>query len=238
MPYTLNREEPKILDALENVAKLNNFKYFTGEKFEAEGVFSRHTVIREFGSWKKAMEELKKYLSSKKIEFNAKPNNFLYSNDDIFCEIERIWKEVGHRPSKDEWISCSPRISYDVIIRRFGGWISACSKFIEFKSTNSQVPIGEDSKRLSKATGSKNEVVKIPKFRTKTRNIPSGIRLKVLNRDNFSCIFCGKSPATDFGTKLHLDHIVPFSKGGTNKIENLQTLCSECNLGKGDSEKY
>ena len=66
----------KILDALENVAKLNNFKYFTGEKFEAEGVFSRHTVIREFGSWKKAIEELKKYLSSKKIEFNAKPNNF------------------------------------------------------------------------------------------------------------------------------------------------------------------
>jgi len=60
------------------------------------------------------------------------------------------------------------------------------------------------------------------------------LRLKVLNRDNFKCVFCGKSPATDFGTKLHIDHIIPFSKGGTSTLDNLQTLCEDCNLGKSD----
>jgi len=69
-----------------------------------------------------------------------------------------------------------------------------------------------------------------------SRNISLSLRLKVLNRDNFRCVFCGKSPATDFGTKLHIDHSVPFSKGGKSTLENLQTLCEECNLGKSDSE--
>jgi 5-methylcytosine-specific restriction endonuclease McrA len=62
------------------------------------------------------------------------------------------------------------------------------------------------------------------------------VRVKALNRDNFRCAFCGKSPATNVGTKLHIDHIVPFSKGGTNAIDNLQTLCEECNLGKSNEE--
>ena len=69
-----------------------------------------------------------------------------------------------------------------------------------------------------------------------SRNVSLSLRLKVLNRDNFKCIFCGKSPATDFGTKLHIDHILPFSKGGKSTIENLQTLYEECNLGKSDSQ--
>ena len=34
--------------------------------------------------------------------------------------------------------------------------------------------------------------------------------------------------------KLHCDHILPKSKGGSNDLDNLVTSCSECNLGKGD----
>jgi 5-methylcytosine-specific restriction endonuclease McrA len=69
-----------------------------------------------------------------------------------------------------------------------------------------------------------------------SRNVSLRLRLKVLNRYNFKCVFCGKNPATNFGTKLHIDHIVPFSKGGKSTLENLQTLCEECNPGKSDSE--
>ena len=53
-------------------------------------------------------------------------------------------------------------------------------------------------------------------------------------RDNFKCRICGKSPATDPKITLHIDHIIPWSKGGETIFENLQTLCSECNLGKSD----
>jgi 5-methylcytosine-specific restriction endonuclease McrA len=31
-----------------------------------------------------------------------------------------------------------------------------------------------------------------------------------------------------------VDHIVPWSKGGETILENLRTLCSKCNLGKGN----
>lgn len=67
-----------------------------------------------------------------------------------------------------------------------------------------------------------------------SRNISDKLRYQVLKRDNFKCCACGASPAKDPAVELHVDHIVPWSKGGETRIDNLQTLCSKCNLGKGD----
>ena len=57
-------------------------------------------------------------------------------------------------------------------------------------------------------------------------------RFDILERDGFRCKVCGAT--ADDGVKLHVDHIKPVSKGGDNHPSNLQTLCEECNLGKGD----
>jgi hypothetical protein len=57
--------------------------------------------------------------------------------------------------------------------------------------------------------------------------IPSEIRLTVYDRDGHQCVLCG---ATD---RLSLDHIHPWSLGGPDTIENLQTLCRPCNSRKG-----
>ena len=38
--------------------------------------------------------------------------------------------------------------------------------------------------------------------------------------------------------ELHIDHIIPWSKGGETVLENLQTLCSDCNLGKSNILNY
>ena len=62
------------------------------------------------------------------------------------------------------------------------------------------------------------------------------LRYKVLQRDNYKCCLCGASPATNSSVVLHIDHIKPWSKGGETVIENLQNLCSKCNLGKNDLE--
>ena len=63
----------------------------------------------------------------------------------------------------------------------------------------------------------------------KARVIPKEIRREVLARDNHQCVRCGAKK------DLTLDHIFPFSKGGSNTPENLQVLCKACNFSKGNS---
>lgn len=57
-----------------------------------------------------------------------------------------------------------------------------------------------------------------------------GLRYEIMHRDGFKCQLCGRS-AKD-GAILHVDHIVPVSKGGKTEKNNLRILCDQCNLGK------
>jgi len=116
-------------------------------------------------------------------------------------------------------------------------------KFIEYKS-GGPVTAGDeesvDRKNKPSSTHGNEDIHNktTQKSIEKTRTIPLNIRVKILSRDSFRCVFCGKSPATDIGVKLHVDHIIPFSKGGTNSLDNLQTLCQDCNLGKSDKQVF
>lgn len=65
------------------------------------------------------------------------------------------------------------------------------------------------------------------------RSIPLALRYKVLKRDNSKCVACGRS-AKENGVILHIDHKLPFSLGGLTTLENLQTLCQECNISKSN----
>lgn len=60
------------------------------------------------------------------------------------------------------------------------------------------------------------------------------LRFEVFKRDNYKCRICGKSQSD--GVQLHCDHIIPIAKGGKTEINNLQTLCQDCNLGKGSQD--
>jgi len=153
----------------------------------------------------------------------------IYSDKKLFEEMERIWQKVGQRPSRTEWGIAAPSISYGTYRRRFGSWTNACLKFIENKMggdilADDFIILDQDIKQ-----GKKNEYKK-----EILRDVPLGLRLKILSRDNFRCVFCGKSPAADLGTKLHVDHKIPFSQGGKSTFDNLQTLCEQCNLGKSN----
>ena len=62
--------------------------------------------------------------------------------------------------------------------------------------------------------------------------LSDSLRYDVLKRDNFKCQICGSSMHD--GVKLHVDHIIPISKGGKTVLNNLRTLCDRCNMGKSN----
>jgi hypothetical protein len=226
----------RIVCELEAAAKKNNYSDFREDDFDKVASISSYTVYREFGSWQNALNFLAKHLKSKGIDFKPTSRRSSYSEKELFDEMERIWLKIGHQPSKDEWLGSDYKISYDTYFRHFGSWQNTCLKFIEAKSGN--VPIPDDSsenelvKEVNRANNGKKEFIRNS---SNVRTISLSLRLKVLSRDKFRCVFCGKSPATDIGTKLHIDHVIPFSKGGKSTIENLQTLCEDCNLGKSNN---
>lgn len=61
----------------------------------------------------------------------------------------------------------------------------------------------------------------------KRKKIKNSLRASVFERDNFVCCRCSSNE------NLSIDHIIPVIKGGTNEVQNLQTLCRSCNSKKG-----
>lgn len=58
------------------------------------------------------------------------------------------------------------------------------------------------------------------------------LRERIMRRDNYTCKICGKYMPDEVG--LHIDHIIPVSKGGKSIEQNLQVLCSKCNGHKSN----
>jgi len=63
------------------------------------------------------------------------------------------------------------------------------------------------------------------------------VRYEVLKRDGARCLLCGASRKD--GAVLNVDHIKPLKKFWSLRLdpENLQTLCSACNHGKGNLDE-
>jgi len=65
--------------------------------------------------------------------------------------------------------------------------------------------------------------------------VKTGIRWQVFERDDFKCVACGRS--AQYVAILHVDHIVPRSKDGKDEMDNYQTLCHLCNIGKSNKSQ-
>jgi hypothetical protein len=69
-----------------------------------------------------------------------------------------------------------------------------------------------------------------------SRNISARLRAEVLDRNGFTCQWCGLTPGeidpeTGRKVRLHIGHIVDKNIGGKEELSNLRTLCSTCNQG-------
>jgi 5-methylcytosine-specific restriction endonuclease McrA len=173
------------------------------------GKFSCKPFINRFGSWNKAIEAAGFVVT---VDRNI-------SDEMLFENLERVWITLGRQPSYGEMQKPLSQYAVKTYRNRFGGWIEACKAFIRFKKSDP-----EFAKILRKKT------VANP------RSINEKLRLRIFKRDNYACVICGKSPATHHGTILHIDHMIPVSKGGDNSAGNLRTLCDKCNLGRGNDQ--
>lgn len=64
------------------------------------------------------------------------------------------------------------------------------------------------------------------------RLLTKDLRKQIMERDHYTCQICGKYMPDGVG--LHIDHIIPVSKGGKTVPSNLQVLCSKCNGSKSN----
>jgi len=67
------------------------------------------------------------------------------------------------------------------------------------------------------------------KYRVKNLKVN---RARIYKRDGHKCVYCGSNK------NLTIDHVLPKSRGGTNRWTNLVTCCGSCNRKKGDKTPY
>ena len=218
--YTQHNYSPtdeEILDDLKRVVTTHNLSRLTIKEYEAYGRYNSSTVYRRFGTWNNALNKAQIPVAQQ-----------YWTDSQLFENLESAWQKKGNQPSRrdmnNQSFSCISSKAYE---RRFGKWSNALKEFIDFVN-------GDDIESNNMQTANSSSV-NIPCRHTTKRDISLRLRFKVLSRDGFKCCSCGASPAKDSSVELQVDHIVPWSKGGETVIENLQTLCSKCNLGKSDT---
>jgi len=147
--------------------------------------------------------------------------------EDLFRNLEEIWIKLGRQPKYAEVLKPLSKYHVGTYENRFGTWRKALEKFVTYIN-DEEDSSPEESIKVIKAE---------PNTRHKTkRNINWRLRFIIMKRDNFKCRNCGRSPATDPSIILHVDHRKAWANGGETVIENLETLCSICNIGKSDLE--
>jgi predicted restriction endonuclease len=205
--------DEQLLNDLRAVAKQITKNTVTQKTYEKLGEYEYSTQIRRFGSWNAA-------LKNAGLEITHEQEA---TEERLFENILYLWTKFGRQPVRSDLATQESSYSQSPYNRKFGSWTKALEAFVEYVNS-------VDS------TGIKPEVRKdeSPKGRKASRDPSLRLRYQVLKRDRFSCLTCGASPAKDEKVLLHIDHIKPWSKGGETVIENLQTLCSNCNYGKSD----
>ncbi|MCL2620430.1 MAG: HNH endonuclease [Defluviitaleaceae bacterium] len=214
--YTRSRTDEELLLDMKKVADANKGKlnvkiYRDYRKTVDSNIASCTTVHKQIG-WSKAIS----LIGVQKTKFQ---NNSKTTEIELLNEILQLWVELGRRPTTRD-IKERSNHHRGKFNDRFGSWGKALERFIEWANDENFVPPDSNILELNR--------------RQTSRDVNLRLKYMILIRDNCKCRVCGKSPAINLGVEPHVDHIVPWSKGGETVIENLQTLCRDCNLGKSD----
>ncbi len=212
------------------------------------GTYSIGAFQAHFGSWTAAV---------RKVDA-ASGKNRKYTTDQLFDELQRLWEELGRQPTfREMWKKGT--ISSNSYTRAFGGWNKAVVAFCDDRNAETELTgpdevAGPEAPSLTGMEAAPPSQGVSVGATPKARGIPSTplveagvklilkvtprmpskrLRFRVLMRDGFQCRICGRSKEKD-GVVLEVDHIDAYARDGETTIENLWTLCRDCNQGKSD----
>ncbi len=203
-----NVPDEELIKDLKHVASGHSKTTLTTREYNKLGQFNSGLFMERFGSWLIALERAG---LSKTFHRNI-------PDDDLFENLSRVWIETGRQPSFHNLKQSISKYSSATYVHRFKSWNQALMSF----ETWANEGVGQDHAKAGPSEAT----------RRAPRAISWRLRAKVLMRDAATCQMCGASPQS--GARLHVDHIVPWSKGGDTSLENLRILCAQCNIGKGD----
>ncbi len=205
-------------------AKLIGRNTITLAEYREIGKAHPSTIQRRFGSWTKALKLAGLQPSRSKIGI---------TDEELFENIKLLWTNLGRQPRYAEVKAPSSQFSAGTYENRFGSWTKALQEFVAW--INSDFP-DRPQQAIEAERGATDSNVKVGFAKRRTRReISDRQRFRILVRDGFRCKSCGASPLVQSGTELHVDHVLPWSKGGETTDDNLETKCKQCNLGKGNA---
>jgi hypothetical protein len=183
----------------------------TKAQLESAGRVSYSLIIKRFGSLRRALQLAK-----------LEPRRFMNATDDELLEVlvglwERVLQKDGRTPQRRDVAAYGLPVSGDTIVRRFGTWKKALMRAHE--SVNEASVKAQEPEPVPTAQPRQRATLSLRK------------RFFVMKRDSFSCARCS---ASGVGVRLEIHHILPFAKGGSDELSNLQTLCFDCNRGQRD----
>lgn len=211
--YHRNISDGELIEDLKKVAALLGKTSVTIEEYNEYGRYHATTLTRRFKSWFNCLERAGL----------QKSRSYIGITDlELFADIERVWIKLGKQPSYAQMRDLT-QFSIGTYEKRFGGWQNALKFFVHHINESEEANLAEESVNEQDASVHRT-----------SRTVNLRLRFLVMQRDKFKCCMCGASPAKDSSIILHVDHIIPWSRGGETVEGNLQTLCSKCNIGKSN----
>ena len=198
----------------------------TKDDFDRTSRVTTSAAIRgRFGSWNRAMEKAGIQLSNMGRR---------YTDEECFENLVAVWTHYGRTPQHDEMKLPPSVVGPKAYVIRWGTWRKALRGFVDWANADSESssPLTNTMLEGRIPAAAPQPSVQLVRKEEDCREVRPGLRFRVFSRDKFACVACGRTPKIH-NVVLHADHIVSVYDKGRTVLENLQTLCQDCNLGKG-----
>ena len=204
--FLLSYDRKTIAAELRRIASVTGKNSVSKRDLKIHGRVSESCVSEKFGSLRNA-----------NIKSGLQPGSrFKWSREQILKALMELWhktnRDFGRSPMRPDLKAYGLPFNVMNVIRHFGSWRKALIAVSAHPAAKLPPPPPEPIRKKRRG-----------------HTIGVGRRMQVFKRDSFKCRICKQS-----GVPIEVDHIIPVSKGGSDLMDNLQTLCARCNRGKSN----